>query len=372
MILTCETNELNKCVQTVMSAIPAKPNTPIFSGIHIIAEKNQLKLEGMSINIAISCIGKAEVKEPGEILLEAKRFAELVKNMNGDTITLSRKNEEGSVRVQSGNADFKILLMNIVDYPKFPYFEGKKVFTLKDETINTLIQKTAFACSGDAARPLFTGVLCEISDGKVTFVGTNTHRLAIKSLPYEEKIEEPLNIIIPATVLKEIHKNLKGELPQTVKISLANNEILVQIDDVIIVSRLIEGKFPDYKRVIPPSFSIKTKINAKNLTGAVARMSLCSGDETDYSIVKIKVDENELMVMSSSPDVGTGEEKISCITEGEKINVAFNASYIIDILNNIDDEEVTIEMNNSLSPVCIRPIGEKDYTYIVTPVRVIF
>ena len=113
-------------------------------------------------------------------------------------------------------------------------------------------------------------------------------------------------------------------------------------------------------------------MNAKELAGAVQRVSLCSGDETDYSIIKIKIDENELTVLSSSPDVGTGEEKIPCHTDGERLNVAFNATYILDIMNNIEDEEATLEMNNSLSPVCIRPVGEKDYTYIVTPVRVIF
>ena len=260
--------------------------------------------------------------------------------------------------------------MNVADYPKFPDFNPDKTFTLTDEKIKELIKKTAFACSSDAARPLFTGVLCELSEGKITFVGTNTHRLAIKSLPYETP--DTLSIIIPSVILKEINKNLNGKLPQEVKISLLNNQIMVLIDDIIIVSRLIEGRFPDYKRVIPPSFSVKTQVNVKELAGAVQRVSLCSGDETDYSIIKIKIDENELTVMSSSPDVGTGEEKIACKTEGERLNVAFNATYILDIMNNIEDEETTLEMNNSLSPVCIRPVGEKDYTYIVTPVRVIF
>ena len=370
MIFTCNTAELHKAVQTVMSAIPSKPSTPIFGGLHLIADHGVIELQGMDISMAMSFKIKGDIKEPGEILLAATRFAELVKNMNGETLSLSRKEEENSVRLQSGKADFKILLMNVADYPKFPDFNADKTFTLADETVKELFKKTAFACSNDAARPLFTGVLCELSEGKITFVGTNTHRLAIKSLAHDSK--ENLSIIIPAVILKEINKNLNGKLPQEVKLSLLNNQLMVVIDELVIVSRLIEGKFPDYKRVIPPSFSVKTKVNAKELAGAVQRVSLCSGDETDYSIIKIKIDENELTVLSSSPDVGTGEEKIPCHTDGERLNVAFNATYILDIMNNIEDEEATLEMNNSLSPVCIRPVGEKDYTYIVTPVRVIF
>lgn len=147
---------------------------------------------------------------------------------------------------------------------------------------------------------------------------------------------------------------------------------MVKIEKWSVVSRLIEGKFPDYKRVIPPQFSVKTKVNVKELAGAVSRMSLCSGSENDYSIVKISIGEKEIKVMSSSPDVGTGEEIISCKTEGNMINVAFNAAYIMDIMKNIETEEAEISLNNSLSPVCIRPDSEEEYIYIVTPVRVIF
>jgi DNA polymerase-3 subunit beta len=370
MKFTCSTADLNKAVQTVMNAIPSKPSTPIFGGIHILANEGIIELQGMDINMSMSCKFKAEVEERGELVLTANRFAELVKSMNGETVVVSRNEAENTVSLKSGKANFKILIMNSNDYPKFPDFNPDKTFVIPDEKIKELIKKTAFACSNDVARPLFTGVLCDIADGKVTFVGTNTHRLAIKSLEYAS--DDKLSIIIPSTVLKEINKNLNGKLPQDVKFSILSNQIMVVIDNVVIVSRLIEGKFPDYKRVIPPSFTVKTQVNVKELAGAVQRMSLCSGDETDYSIIKIKIDDKELTVMSSSPDVGTGEEKIACATQGERLNVAFNATYILDIMNNIEEDEAILQLNNSLSPVCVTPVKEKDYTYIVTPVRVIF
>lgn len=146
---------------------------------------------------------------------------------------------------------------------------------------------------------------------------------------------------------------------------------MVVIDQVIIVSRLIEGKFPDYRRVIPPSFNTKTRFNVKELAGAVERVALFSSDG-DYSIIKVSVGDTEIVVTSSSPDVGKGREDIQCRTEGETLNVAFNSKYILDILKNLSDEEAVMELNNSLSPVCIKPVGEENYIYIVTPVRVVF
>ena len=235
--------------------------------------------------------------------------------------------------------------------------------------IKELIKKTIFSCSTDEARPLFTGILVEAKDGKITFVGTNTHRLAIKSLPYEGN--EELSMIIPSKVLGEISRNLTGEVPQQVLISLLNNQIMVVIDNIVIVSRLIEGQFLDYRRVIPPKFALTSKVNIKELAGAVERVALFSTDG-DYSIIKMSVAADEITITSSSPDVGTGLEVVSCQTVGDPLNVAFNAKYILDILKNLEAEEAVLSMNTSLSPVCVTCADEPDYTYIVTPVRVVF
>ncbi len=243
MIFSCETSNLTKAIQTVLSSISSKPSTPVFGGIHIIAENNKIELQGMDINLSISTTIDAQIEEDGEILITTHHFSELVKKMNGETIKINKEISENTVRLHSGKADFKILLMNVMDYPKFPQFNPERTVTIEDEKIKDLIKKTSFACSTDVARPLFTGVLCEIEDGVITFVGTNTHRLAIRKLSKTDS--ENMNIIIPGLVLKEINKNLSGKLPQEVKISLLNNQIMVVIDETIIVSRLIEGKFPD-------------------------------------------------------------------------------------------------------------------------------
>ncbi len=369
MIFTCNTASLNKAVQTVQRAINSRPSTPIFSGIHIIAAENQLEIQAMDLNMAIACTVEAEVNAPGEIVISARHFTELIRKLPGDNVTIAKDAASKTIKIESGKAEFQLLLMNEEEYPKFPQFTGEQTLTLKDEVIRELIKKTIFACSTDDARPLFTGILVEINDGKITFVGTNTHRLAIKSK--EQPTAETMSMIIPARVLSEIARNLAGELPQDVCISLLHNQILVSIDNVVIVSRLIEGKFPDYRRVIPPKFAVKVTVRNKELAAAVERVALLSNDG-DYSIIKLSVAAEELVLTSSSPEVGTGREVLACVTEGDNLNVAFNARYILDILKNLDAEEVTLAMNTSLSPVCVQSAAEADYIYIVTPVRVVF
>ena len=178
-------------------------------------------------------------------------------------------------------------------------------------------------------------------------------------------------MIIPSKVLNEISRNLVSDVPQEVKISLLNNQIMVVIDDVIIVSRLIEGKFPDYNKVIPAKFAVKCSVKAKELASAVERVALFS-TEGDYSTVKMSIAQGQMLLTSSSADVGTGKEVLDCTTEGDALNVAFNAKYLLDILKNVESEEVLLSMNTSLSPVCITTPEEDNYIYIVTPVRVVF
>ncbi len=369
MIITCNTSNLNKAIQTVQRAIISKPSTPIFSGIHFKAEADKLEIIAMDLNMAISCTIDAEITKPGEIVVSAKHFSELIRKLPGEAITISQNTANNTIKVESGKSEFQLLLMNEEDYPKFPEFNAEKTFTIEDEKIKELIKKTIFSCSNDEARPLFTGILVEIQDGKITFVGTNTHRLAIKSMNLEAS--EPMSMIIPAKVLGEISRNLASEVPQQVQISLLNNQIMIVIDNVVIVSRLIEGKFPDYRKVIPPQFKIKATVKIKEMAGAVERVALFA-TEGEYNIIKMSINDGELTITSSSPEVGTGKEVISCVSEGDQLNVAFNSRYILDILKNLESEEATFSMNTALSPVCVKSTEEEDYTYIVTPVRVVF
>lgn len=371
MRFTCKTSVLSKAVQTAKKAISSNPSTPIFSGIHLIASPNQLEIQAMDLNMAIGCQIEANVQETGNIVIPAKYLSDLIATLQSEEVNVFKNIDDSTVSIESGTASFQIVLMDENDYPAFPSVEGEEKLVISDEVMKDLIKKTIYARSTDETRPLFTGILFEKKGSNITFVGTNTHRLAIKTVEVENSEEKDYSMIIPGRLLTEVVNNLNSDLPQEVVVSLHNRQIIIKIGKITIVSSLVEGEFPDYRRVIPAKFDIKSTVNIKALEGAVKRVSLFSGDG-DYSIVKINVKNSEIVVNSSSNDVGKGRESVNCVTEGESLNVAFNARYILDILKNIDAEEVTLELNNSLSPVCIKPVSDEKYLYIVTPVRVVF
>lgn len=370
MIISLNTNALNKAIQTVQKAISSKPSTPIFSGIHLFTNNGKLELQAMDINLAISCTIDANITEPGEIIVSAKHLSELIRKLSVDTITLATNEDGKSMKITTGNSEFQLFLMNGLDeFPKFPVFDPTTTIAIDEDTMKTLIDKTKFACSTDEARPLFTGILVILEEQQITFVATNTHRLAIKSQPYE--VQTPLEMIIPAKVLEEIARTLGGDVPGQINISLLNNRLMLSVDNIVMVSRLIEGRFPDYHKVIPPKFERTTKVNVKALASAVERIALFSTDN-DYSIIKINVEANQMTLSSSSVEVGTGMEVIPCETFGDNLNIAFNAQYLLDILKRISGEEIVISMNSSLAPAQITSPEEADYIYIITPVRVVF
>lgn len=369
MLVTCNTEEFNKAIQTAQRGIASKPSSPVFAGMHIFTQDDKLVVQGMDLNLAISCTTAAQVSEPGEIIVSAKHLSELCRRLKAENVTLKKNEEENTLTVSADNSNFQLLLLDEENYPKFPDFDPQKVIVIEDEQVKKLIKKTIFSCSDDEARPLFTGILVEAKNDKLTFVGTNTHRLAIKSLPY--KAAEPFEIIIPAKVLDEVLRSLNSEIPQEVKISLKDNRIMVGIGETVIVSTLIEGKFPDYTRVIPAKFAVTCKVNALELAGAVERVELFSSSG-EYTTVKLAISKEKIILTSSNPDVGAGREAVSCITEGESLNLAFNARYLLDIARKIEAKDMLLSMNTSLSPVCVTSEEDPDYIYIVTPVRVVF
>ena len=206
----------------------------------------------------------------------------------------------------------------------------------------------------------------------ITCVGTNTHRLAIKSSEAETADDSEYSLLIPARVLKEIANNLTGELPEDVAIIQKDSKILVRMGSLSLVSSLIEGTFPDYSRPIPPSFKNRTVLNRQNLERAIQRVSLFAQGE--YNIIRLNIEAERVVLSSAASDRGQGMEIMEGVTTGEELplNIAFNSKYLMDFCKNISSDQVVLETNSSLSPARMMPVDDPSYTYIITPVRVIF
>ncbi|MDL2280504.1 DNA polymerase III subunit beta [Selenomonadales bacterium OttesenSCG-928-I06] len=383
MKFTCSKESLNNAVQTVQKAISSKNTMPILSGIFIMAEGDKVTLQATDYNLGISCTIEANVESEGKVVLYGRYFQELVRRLPGENVEVSQNKEERSMKISSLSSDFNLLMM---PYEEFPVLKSAfdqshlekiadKSIVVKDNVLKDLIKKTSFACATEEIKPIYTGVLLENDNKEIRMVATNTHRMAVKKSKHEENLdlpqeneEEVSQIIIPYKYLNELSRLLNSEVPTEVKIYFEKSKVYFIFDNVYFECRLIEGKYPDYSKVIPKEFKTKSVINTALFQDAVERVSLIA-KERDYNIVKFYFKENEINITSNNPEVGKAFESIPLKTEGEEIEISFNATYVIEILKNIEKEEIVFSLNGPLSAACIMPLDDEDYIYIVTPVR---
>ena len=286
MKITCSRNFLSHAIQTVQKAVATKTPLPILTGIYLSADNNTLELQATDYEIGISCKIEAQVDEPGKIVLSGKYFIELVRRLAGDTIQIQTNSEDNTIKITSQYSQFNLLSLPAEEFPVIKPIISDKTFVLRDNILTDLIKKTVFACAADESRPIFTGTLLEISDNKVIMVGTNTHRLALKQDEIDHHTSNS-KIIIPAKILHELVRIFNFDIPQNITVTWHKNQVAFSVDNIYIISRIIEGKFPDYNKVIPDNFATKVKIKTDDFLDAVERVSLLSRDG-EYNIIKFK------------------------------------------------------------------------------------
>ncbi|MBR0325288.1 MAG: DNA polymerase III subunit beta [Selenomonadales bacterium] len=370
MKFTCSREELVHAIQIVQKAVSSKSNisiSPVFGGIFIRATEGSIELQATNIEINISASLDATVEEAGVAVLSARFFSEIVRKMPGDVITITTNNKENNAILKAGNSSCTLVTLNADDFPTFKPLAGINTFVVKDVVFKDLIKKTVFACAQDDTRPIFSSVCLEFGSDTVSMAATNTHRLAFKK-DKVDPVASPITMLVPGKMLKEVSTILSDDLPTDITISYERNRICLSFDRVFLISRLVEGQFPDYKRVIPRSFNTNVLVDTKELADAVSRVSLIAR-ESDYNVIKFDFEDDKIHIYSSNPDVGASDEYVNCSIEGDPIYVAINSNYVSDILKNIYTEKTEISLNQTLTPIRIRPEGSEDYIYIVTPVR---
>ncbi len=368
MKITCTKEMLNHAVQTVQKAIATKTPMPILTGIYLSAKNNQLELQATNYEIGISCTMDAIVEEPGDIVLSGRYFQELVRKLPGENIEICSSLEDRTIKITSNQAQFNLLSLPAEEFPVLNSPTSDTILTVKDNILRELIKKTVFACANDESKPIFTGALLEIDQHNITMAATNTHRIAIKKDQIGHNVST-VKMIIPSKILNELARIMISDIPMDVTIYYQKNHVSFAFDNIYILSRLIEGNFPDYNKVIPPSFATLITITTDDFMDAVERVSLLARD-TDYNIIKLAFKNDCVIITSNNPDVGKACETVPATMQGNEIEIAFNAKYVTDILKNITSDKLIFSLNTPLSPASIKPIDDETYNYIITPVRI--
>lgn len=361
MKLKIKKGDLLSGIQIVQNVITPKSTLPILSNILIETQPNNLKLTATDLDIGISCVIPVNIQESGAITIPAKRFGDIIKELPSDELIVTTK-KNNQVVIETESCQFKIMGLASEEFPKLPEFKDKQVIKLEQVALKQILNLTSFAVSYDETRYILNGVLFQVKKNNLILVATDGKRLAIIETKLQQDIGVDVNIIIPIKTIQELNRNLKDE--GELSLILGNNQVLFDLGNIVIISRLIEGEFPDYQQVIPPVSENKMGVDRERFLLAVRRAALLS--TPDYQAVKLEVFKDRLVVSKSTPDVGESYEELPVDYKGKEIIIGFNPLYLIDVLKNLSDERIELELSDSEKPAVIRING---YTYIVLPMR---
>jgi DNA polymerase-3 subunit beta len=367
---------LAQAVSQVAKAVSSRTTIPILTGIKISVTPTECILTGsdsdisIQVSIPLEIDGKEIIKvvKLGSIVLPSKYLTEIVKKLP-DALIEIEVTENFVTMIRSGNTEFNLNGLDAEEYPRLPQIEEEKIVSISSDLFKSTIRQTSFAVSTSESRPILTGVLWQLVDGELTFVATDSHRLAQRQITVETN--EGLqfnNIVIPGKSLNELNKILDDE-NQIIDIVVTNNQILVKANHILFFSRILDGTYPDTSRIIPQSSKTTITLETKQLLQAIERASLLAKD--GKHVVNLSTTERgNIQVYSNTPEVGKVVEQVN-IKEvtGEELKISFNAKYVLDALRAIDSSEITIGFTGAMSPFVIKPADHERTLHLVLPVR---
>ncbi|HHY97377.1 MAG TPA: DNA polymerase III subunit beta [Firmicutes bacterium] len=364
MRFSCNSANLASGIQIVTRIISSKTTLPILSGIMLDASEGDLRLATSDLEISMETRIEAEISEPGRCVLPAKYISELVRRLPNLGVTFTSAANLGPVQISCNSAEYLVNSMDPDQFPLLPEVPMEMTFRIPSEILSELTRRTAYAAAIADARAFLSGILIEASSGMLSMVATDTFRLSFVTAKVDGISGELKGIIVPAKVLVEVTR-LAGNLSDKVGIAIGENRSEFTFGTTRIISRLIEGRFPNYRQVIPNGHIARIKISSRQFLEMVDRVSLLVRD--DIGSVKLSVAGGVLTVTANSPDLGRAKEEISVDHEGEDAEVALKASYILDALKAIESENVIFDMTGTMSPVSIQGEQEEDGLHLIMP-----
>lgn len=368
MKFACNKSEFVQALQIAGRAAASKPQTPILSGIYLSAENDKLLIQATDYEIGVIIRLNVDIEEPGEVVVSGRYLQEVVRALPEEKISMDCDKATKVCKLSSGKSTFTLLGMAPDEFPQIRRLEGNQVFSVKNTLLREMIRKTIFSCASDESRPVFTGALLEVEESAVRMVATNTHRLALDEGAIDEPQEGKHSYIVPKRILDELQHIMTSEIESSVRISCASSEMSFELDNIYLTTRLIEGQFPDYRRVIPSNLTTRITLGREEFSAAVSRVSLIARS-SDYNTIKLDFSEGQVHISSDNPVIGRAEEIVPAVIEGEGMGIAFNATYIIDVLKNIQGDTLLFSASAPLKPAMIREKENESFIYIVTPVR---
>jgi DNA polymerase-3 subunit beta len=368
MKLFCNQKDLEHALSIVDKAISPNNTLPVLNNILLKSEGKKLHFFATNLEIAISCSINADVRSEGGITVPAKLLTNYISLLNSEKVELSLT-EGTSLSINSSFSSTKIKCISADEFPLIPKIEKSHELTLKIDDFYEAINETVFAASLNTSRPVLSGVLFISGKDGVKMVATDSYRLAEKKIKTLKSGTDDVSCIVPAKTMIELGKIISKSTSKEVKINISNNQILFSFDGIELISRLIEGKFPDYEKIIPKDSKTKFEVSVEDLSLVLKRVGLFAR-ENNNSVKLSATNDGKLIISSDETKVGEEKADVSIKIEGENNKISLNSQYLLDVLTYINKDKVVFSMTDKVSPAVIKPATGEDYVYIIMPLKV--
>ncbi len=360
---------LNIALSHVSRFISAKSQLPILGNILLTTDNGRLKLSATNLEVGINYWLGAKIAKEGSVTVPAKEFAEFVSYLPPGRLDLSL-DSNGLLTVSSAKAQSTFTTIPSADYPQIPSFDPSTAFDLDLTLLTQSISQIAFAAAADDTRPVLTAIVFQVSRDNLSLVATDGFRLSLKSV----KLVNPINLssdqvsyLIPAKSLVELTRLSKNAKKIKIGLTPDGHQLVFVLDDLELVSRLIEGDYPNYQRIIPDGFSTKVFISQSDLAQSIKIASVFARESAN--VVKFNVKKSSVELSANAPQMGQNQVSFDARVEGEPLQIAFNYKFVSDFISVCQGEEVVIEFNESLTPAQFRDQSDPGFTHIIMPVR---
>lgn len=350
----------------VGKAVATKGSLPILSNILLATDEGRLKLAATDLETGVVSWVGSKIDREGGITVPARLISEFVSNLG--PVQLEGSAENTILTLVADKARSVLNGVPAEEFPALPKRSDNYLLKISPKDFSNAVSEVSFAVAADEGRPILTGVLVNVDGDEMTLVGVDGFRLAERKLKLSEKVPEPISLVIPARALNEIVRLVAGEEPIKISLLPEGNQILFDAGDSLVFSRILEGQFPDYKKIIPSEFATEAVALREELLNAVRLASVFARDSA--SIVRLRLAENQISLLSTTAEVGEGEMKVDAEVTGPDLEISFNSRYLVDVLSNVKGEKVIFAGSDGLSAGLLRLPDRADYLHLVMPVRV--
>ena len=366
MRIVCAKNVLVENINIVSRAVTGRASQPILECCLLTAVDGGFKLMANDMEMAIETKEiEAEVLENGAVALDSRVFFDIVRRLPGDSVEIHADDKNLTV-IKSGKSEFKILGMGAEEFPVLPEVEKEHIYSLPSSELKDMIRQTIFSVSQDISKPVLCGELLEIDETCAKLVSVDGFRISLRKFDFENSGKN-VKVVIPGKTLNEIGKILPTDAEYVTSFYVTDKHILFELDNCIVVSRLLEGEFIKYDNMFTKETETTINVDRRDLLDCIERATLISRD-SKKSPVKLKLTEGHIEVTSNT-EMGASYEEIGAEQDGPDLEIAFNPRYLTDVLKVLDYERISVEFSTALSPCVIKVEGSEDYKYLVLPLR---